>query len=67
MILPSRVALLVEDNDQVAMLVREMHQELGYQVERVGFRVLSKPYDLPTLATALQMVRNESSSAGCGQ
>ena len=28
--------LLVEDNDQVAMLVREMLQELGYDVERVG-------------------------------
>lgn len=122
--------LLVEDNDQVAMLVGEMLQQLGYRVERVGdasaalrtldsgsavdvvfsdirmpgpmdgvelgrqirlhrqklpilltsgyangaqqaeregFRVLSKPYDLPTLATALQMVRNESSSAECGR
>jgi signal transduction histidine kinase len=28
--------LLVEDNDQVAALVREMLQELGYEVERVG-------------------------------
>jgi signal transduction histidine kinase/ActR/RegA family two-component response regulator len=28
--------LLVEDNDQVATLVREMLQELGYKVERVG-------------------------------
>jgi signal transduction histidine kinase/ActR/RegA family two-component response regulator len=125
---PAGSVLLVEDNDQVAMLVREMLQELGYSVERVGdataalrtlnssstvdvvfsdirmpgnmdgvelgrqirlhrqdlpilltsgyangaqeaeregFHVLSKPYDLPALASALQMVRNESSSAGC--
>jgi signal transduction histidine kinase/ActR/RegA family two-component response regulator len=118
--------LLVEDNDQVAMLVREMLRELGYKVERVsdaaaalrtlsgettvdlvfsdirmpgemdgvelgrrirlrrqnlpilltsgyangsnqaereGFRVLAKPYDLPALATALQLVREESSTA----
>jgi signal transduction histidine kinase/ActR/RegA family two-component response regulator len=122
--------LLVEDNDQVAMLVREMLQELGYRVERVGnataalrtlnsgstvdvvfsdirmpgnmdgvelgrqirlywqnlpvlltsgyakgaqeaeregFRVLQKPYDLPTLASALQMVRTEGSCAESGQ
>jgi signal transduction histidine kinase/CheY-like chemotaxis protein len=116
--------LLVEDNDQVAMLVREMLQELGYSVERVGdasaalrtlssantvdivfsdiripgkmdgvelgrqirlyrqnlpvlltsgyangaqqaeregFRVLSKPYDLAALDSALRMARNEGS------
>lgn len=118
--------LLVEDNDQVAMLVREMLQELGYNVERVGdasaalrmlssestvdivfsdiripgqmdgvelgrqirlhrqnlpvlltsgyangaqqaeregFRVLSKPYDLAALDSALRIARNESVSA----
>src|SRR5688572_7238606 len=119
--------LLVEDNDEVATLVREMLQELGYRVERVGdaaaalrvlngkstidlvfsdirmpgemdgvelarqirlrrqtlpillttgyangaqqveregFHVLSKPYDLPALATALQIVREDSSTEG---
>jgi signal transduction histidine kinase/CheY-like chemotaxis protein len=119
--------LLVEDNDHVAMLVREMLQELGYEVERVGdatsalrtlgssptfdvvfsdirmpgemdgvelgrqirlrrqhvpilltsgyangaqhaeregFRVLPKPYDLGALASALEMVRKESSMHG---
>jgi signal transduction histidine kinase/CheY-like chemotaxis protein len=118
--------LLVEDNDQVATLVREMLQELGYKVERVGdaaaalrtlngestidlvfsdirmpgemdgvelgrqirlrrqhlpilltsgyangaqqaerdgFHVLPKPYDLPALATALEVVRQEGSTA----
>jgi CheY-like chemotaxis protein len=117
--------LLVEDNDDVAVLVSEMLQELGYKVERAanalaalqtltdgtpidvvfsdimmpgeidgvelgrqirlrqtnvpvlltsgyahgavqraereGFRVLPKPYDLPALAAALQVVRNVSS------
>jgi signal transduction histidine kinase/ActR/RegA family two-component response regulator len=118
--------LLVEDNDQVAMLVREMLQELGYNVERVGdasaalrqlssqsavdivfsdiripgqmdgvelgrqirlhrqnlpvlltsgyangaqqaeregFRVLSKPYDLAALDSALRMARSEGAPA----
>jgi signal transduction histidine kinase/CheY-like chemotaxis protein len=32
----SGLVLLVEDNEQVAMLVREMLQELGYEVERVA-------------------------------
>jgi signal transduction histidine kinase len=120
--LPGSV-LLVEDNSQVATLVREMLEELGYEVERVadaaaalrtlegentidlvfsdirmpgemdgvelgrqirlrrqhlpilltsgyangaqqaereGFHVLSKPYDLAALATALQSVRRET-------
>jgi signal transduction histidine kinase/CheY-like chemotaxis protein len=124
------LVLLVEDNDQVAMLVREMLQELGYDVERAGdataalrtlssgnpvdvvfsdirmpgqmdgvelarqirlqrqslpillttgyangaqqaeregFRVLSKPYDLGALASALRMVRTESGSARAGR
>jgi signal transduction histidine kinase/CheY-like chemotaxis protein len=121
--------LLVEDNDEVATLVREMLQELGYKVERVGdaaaalrilsgqsaidlvfsdirmpgeldgvelgrqirllrqnlpilltsgyangahqaeregFHVLPKPFDLPALATALQVVRQEIATAGSG-
>jgi signal transduction histidine kinase/CheY-like chemotaxis protein len=121
--------LLVEDNDQVATLVREMLQELGYRVTRVGdavaalrvlsgqstidlvfsdirmpggmdgvelgrqvrlrrqnlpilltsgyangaqqaeregFHVLAKPYDLPALAAALQIVRHESSVVSSG-
>ena len=36
------------------------------QAEREGFHVLPKPYDLPALATALQIVRHESSSPSSG-
>ena len=51
----------------VPILLTSGYANGAQQAEREGFRVLSKPYDLPTLATALQMVRNESSSAECGQ
>ena len=46
----SGLVLLVEDNEQVAMLVREMLQELGYEVERVADAAAAL-HTLGTLAT----------------